>query len=104
MKPKPKPRSSLKRAGRTAAHKSQPRPAASPDNAETPAMPDQPFVEGAADTLDPDLRHRLISETAYHHLEERGFADGSEVDDWAQAEAEVDHTLINPAEPLKGSD
>jgi hypothetical protein len=67
-------------------------------------MPDQPFVEGAGDALDPDLRHRLISETAFHHLQERGFADGSEVEDWAQAEAEVDHTLINPREPSKASD
>lgn len=56
--------------------------------------PDQPFAEGAADVLGPDLRHRLISEAAFHHLAERGFEDGSEVEDWSQSEDEVDHTLI----------
>ena len=103
MTPKPRHRSSRKPATRPA-QATHPRPRDLPNAQETPATADQPFVEGAGDTLDPDLRHRLISETAYHHLEERGFADGSEVEDWAQAEAEVDHTLINPAEPSKGSD
>lgn len=58
---------------------------------------EHPFSEGAGDSLDPDLRHRLISETAFHHLEDRGFAEGSEVEDWSEAEAEVDHTLIEPS-------
>lgn len=58
---------------------------------------EQPFTEGAGDTLDADLRHRLISETAFHHLEDRGFAEGSELEDWSDAEAEVDHTLIEPS-------
>lgn len=58
---------------------------------------EQPFSEGAGDALDPDLRHRLISETAFHHLQDRGFAEGSEVEDWSDAEAEVDHTLIQPS-------
>ena len=57
---------------------------------------EQPFVEGAQDMLDPDLRHRRISETAYRHLTERGYADGYEVDDWLEAEAEVDHVLVKP--------
>lgn len=57
---------------------------------------EQPFVEGAQDMLDPDLRHRLISETAYRHLTERGYADGHEADDWLDAEAEVDHVLVKP--------
>jgi Protein of unknown function (DUF2934) len=57
---------------------------------------EQPFVEGAQDMLDPDLRHRLISETAYRHLTERGYADGYEADDWLEAEAEVDHVVVKP--------
>ena len=62
------------------------------------SAPDQPFAEGASDALSADLRHRMISETAFHHLAERGYEDGSEVEDWTQAEAEVDHTLLNPTQ------
>jgi hypothetical protein len=61
---------------------------------------DQPFVEGAHDSIDPDLRHRMISEVAYHRYTSRGYADGYDVDDWLQAEAEVDHLLLSP--PLHG--
>ncbi len=58
---------------------------------------DQPFEEGAHDMIDADLRHRMISEAAYHHYAERGYEDGYDLDDWLQAEAEVDHLLINPS-------
>ena len=57
--------------------------------------PDQPFGEGAHDEIDPDLRHRLISGAAYQLYAERGYAEGYEVDDWQQAEAAVDHLLLN---------
>ena len=57
--------------------------------------PDQPFVEGAQDTLDPDLRHRMVSEAAYHRYAERGFEDGYELDDWLQAESDVEQILLN---------
>ncbi len=67
------------------------------------ADPDQPFVEGAHDILDPDLRHRLISEAAYRLYLERGCAEGYELDDWLQAETEVDHLLLNPRETAGGS-
>jgi hypothetical protein len=50
---------------------------------------EQPFVEGV-DAIDPELRHRMISETAYRRYVERGYTDGDDVDDWLQAEAEVD--------------
>ncbi len=59
-------------------------------------VPNQPFEEGVHDMIDPDLRHRLISETAYRHYAERGYEDGYDLDDWLQAEAEVDHVLLNP--------
>jgi hypothetical protein len=64
--------------------------------AEADRVPDQPFVEGAQDAIDSDLRQRMISETAYRHYVERGYAEGYDVDDWLQAEAEVDHLLLNP--------
>ena len=56
--------------------------------------PDMPFEEGAGDTLEPDLRHRMISEAAYYLYAQRGYADGYELDDWLQAEARVDHVAV----------
>jgi hypothetical protein len=40
--------------------------------------------------LTPAERHRRISELAYRRAEQRGFAPGSEVEDWLEAEREVD--------------
>jgi len=59
--------------------------------------PDQPFAEGAIDAIDPDLRHRLISEAAYNFYQARGYEDGYDVDDWLEAEATIDHTLVGRA-------
>jgi hypothetical protein len=64
--------------------------------AESEQEPDRPFEEGARDTVDVDLRHRMISEAAYALYMERGYADGYELDDWLAAEAAVDHLLLNP--------
>jgi hypothetical protein len=63
---------------------------------ETERLPDEPFAEGAKDELDPDLRHRLISETAFHRQTQRGYDEGYERDDWLEAEADVDHIVIAP--------
>ena len=59
-------------------------------------VPDMPFQEGARDALDPDLRHRLISEAAYFLYAQRGFSDGYDQDDWLQAETQIDHVILNP--------
>ena len=40
--------------------------------------------------IDGDLRHRLVSEAAFRHLCERGYAEGYEGEDWIEAESEVD--------------
>lgn len=61
--------------------------------------PDQPFAEGARDAMDPDLRHRMISEAAYRRYAGRNYEDGYDVDDWLQAEADVDHLLVDRAPP-----
>ncbi len=63
---------------------------------------DQPFAEGARDALDADLRHRIVSEAAYHHLAGRGYDEAGEIEDWLEAEAEVDHVLAN-RQPENGS-
>ena len=74
-----------------------PRPVA----VQTPDDPiaDTPFAEGKDDGLDPNLRHRLISERAYARHRERGYADGYDLDDWLEAEAEVDRAVLYPVEP-----
>ncbi len=38
-------------------------------------------------------RHQLIMQAAYFRAERRGFAPGAELDDWLQAEAEIDGAL-----------
>ena len=65
-------------------------------------MPDTPFEEGAHDALDPDLRHRMISEAAYYLYRGRGYGDGYDLDDWLQAEAQVDHMITNAARTQTG--
>ena len=47
------------------------------------------FSEDTQTEMDEDLRHRMISEAAYHLYEQRGYLDGFELEDWFQAEAEV---------------
>ena len=70
--------------------------AESPASVGTVSEPDQPFEEGVHDMIDPDLRHRLISEAAFELYTRRGFVDGYDVEDWLSAEAQVDHFLLNP--------
>jgi hypothetical protein len=69
------------------------------EGVELETMPDQPFAEGPTSEIDPELRHRMISATAYRHYVERGYMDGGDLEDWLQAEAEIDHFLVNPSRP-----
>lgn len=39
-------------------------------------------------------RQRMIAETAYYRAQQRGFQGGDPLDDWLQAEAEIDHRLL----------
>jgi len=55
---------------------------------------DTPFAEGRQSEIDEDLRHRLISDIAYGRYCARGYADGYDVDDWLEAEGEVDHMQV----------
>lgn len=47
-------------------------------------------------TCSPDEQHCLIAEAAYYCALKRGFTPGCEMDDWLQAEAEVNHVLHMP--------
>jgi hypothetical protein len=44
-------------------------------------------------------RYRMIAEAAYYRAEQRGFTPGSELDDWLQAEIEVDALLAEAGGP-----
>ena len=55
---------------------------------------DQPFAGGVADELDADLRHRLVSEAAFHRATERGGSSDYDDEDWRDAEADVDHVVV----------
>ena len=72
------------------------------EEAEFGTEPDQPFVAGQGDELDADLRYRMVSETAYRLYAERGYSDGYDVDDWLQAEAAVEHLVLNRRPPSRG--
>ena len=63
---------------------------------ETERLPDQPFDEGPRDELDPDLRHRMISEAAFHRQAQRGYDEGYDRDDWLDAKADIDHIVVGP--------
>jgi hypothetical protein len=83
----------------------------SPRNASTPAKPDKtsgkaPAAKGSATKsrtprpraktagiVAPEDRLRYIAEAAYFKAEQRGFAGGSELGDWVEAEAEIDALL-----------
>ena len=45
--------------------------------------------------IDPAARHRLIAEVAYARYAARGYVAGHELDDWLQAEADVDRRLLS---------
>jgi len=40
-----------------------------------------------------DDRYRMIATAAYYRAERRGFAPGSELEDWCAAESEIDRHL-----------
>ncbi len=50
------------------------------------------------DSVDPAERRRMIDEAAYERYKQRGFCDGFDVDDWLQAEAEVDDWIFTAAQ------
>lgn len=46
-------------------------------------------------SIDAAERVRLVAEDAYYRAEARGFASGHELDDWLQAEAEIERRLVD---------
>ena len=63
-----------------------------------PEQREAPDAKGAQREIDPQVRHRMISEAAYRRYGSRGYLEGLELEDWLQAEAEVDRELANRGE------
>ena len=60
------------------------------------ARGDRSFADEFIDAIDPNLRHRLVSEAACRRHGGSGYDDGYDLDDWLQAQADVDHLLFDP--------
>jgi DUF2934 family protein len=53
---------------------------------------------------DEEAKRRLIADIAYFAAERRGFSPGFELDDWLQAEQEVEASMEAPAPSALDSD
>jgi hypothetical protein len=47
--------------------------------------------------INPQIRHEMIECAAYYRAEKRGFSGGCELEDWLEAEAEIDRMLSGAA-------
>ena len=63
------------------------------DGAAMVVLESAPSMMTASTSIDPDIRRQLVAAEAYFRAERRGFAAGSELDDWVAAEVAVDMRL-----------
>lgn len=54
----------------------------------------RPIARHKARAVTPEKRHELIAEAAWLIAERRGFQGDAALDDWLQAEAEIDAVLV----------
>ncbi len=52
-----------------------------------------PGSTNSVTTINPEERYKMIAQTAYFRAEARGFVGGDPLEDWIQAEKEVDKYL-----------
>src|SRR5258708_32899428 len=57
------------------------------DSAAMGVLESAPSAMTVSTSIDPDARRQLVAAEAYFRAERRGFAAGSELDDWGAAEA-----------------
>jgi hypothetical protein len=69
--------------------------------ATTPSGADE--QEASARPIDPAQREALVRLAAYSFYERRGLVGGHELEDWLQAEMEVDRQLVSGAQPTLAS-
>lgn len=70
-------------------------------NRREPKRTDKAQAEAATESraFTGEDRYRMIAEAAYFRAESRGFAGGSDLDDWLAAEMEIDQ-ILGVVEPL----
>jgi hypothetical protein len=56
-----------------------------------------PVLASGKPATNSQMRHDMIARAAYYRAEKRGFSGGSELEDWLEAEAEIDRTLSETA-------
>ena len=81
---------------RVSPRKKTPRKAAAPELTENGVIMVLESVQtemSAPGGIDPEVRRQLVAAEAYFRAERRGFAAGSELEDWIAAEAAVDSRL-----------
>lgn len=57
------------------------------------AKPTPPDQTTASSAVSPEERNRTVAEAAYYIAEHRGFTEGSPLEDWCAAEAQIDAML-----------
>ncbi|RLW54596.1 MAG: hypothetical protein B6D76_06760 [gamma proteobacterium symbiont of Stewartia floridana] len=60
---------------------------------EKKAKRSEPQLESRPNPIDPSLRYQMIETAAYYIAEKHGFDPRKSVEDWAQAEQEIDTML-----------
>jgi hypothetical protein len=76
----------------TAMKKASLKKGAAPQPATT--RPTTPTAKPAtAGAISPERRNGMVAEAAYYIAERRGFAEGSPIEDWLMAEAQIDAML-----------
>jgi hypothetical protein len=66
---------------------------AGPDTGAAEAGP----IPAGGGGIPPEERKRMVAEAAYYRAERRGFATGGELEDWIQAESEIDRLIQTDA-------
>ena len=61
--------------------------------ARQPAPQPRPRRRAEQPPVEPEVREIMIAEAAYYIAERRGFEPGAEMDDWLEAESEIDQLL-----------
>ena len=98
-----KPRSSKKAPGRPAPPVAEPQESAPPEPAPPESAPPAAEAQTSAPPetamSDAEKREVLVRVAAYSFYERRGYVSGSELEDWLQAEMEVNRQMAAAQEP-----
>jgi len=92
----------MKKHGRNSAGAASVRAPTKPEQAAASAAPQGGSEKTAPETICPEERYGMIAEAAYYRAKRRGFARGSEFDDWLAAEAEIERLLAGREETGRG--